>query len=83
MIYRSEIEETQIETHHVHGGGPTHGTEGPLAVSSSRFMTDLTNQFLQTGRTLDPDRAQEADDADSNDLKTINFYTVGVSPSNM
>ena len=46
-------------------------------------MTDLTNQFLQTGRTLDPDRAQEADDADSNDLKTINVYTVGVSPSNM
>ena len=46
-------------------------------------MTDIANQFLQTGRTLDPDRAQEADDADSNDLKTINVYTVGVLPSNM
>ena len=69
--------------HHVHGGGPTHGTEGPLAVSSGGFMTDLASQFLQTARTLDPNRAQKADDADTNDLETINVYTVGISPSNM
>ena len=46
-------------------------------------MTDLASQFLQTARTLDPNRAQKADDADTNDLKTINVYTVGISPSNM
>jgi alcohol oxidase len=65
----------KIEKHQVHGGGATHGTEGPLAVSSGGFLTDLANQFLQTARTLDPDRAQKPDDADSNDLKTINVYT--------
>ncbi|KAF8263502.1 alcohol oxidase [Lactarius quietus] len=56
-------------------GGPTHGTDGPLAVSPGGFLTDLAQQFLQVGRALDPDRAQKPDDADSNDLETINVYT--------
>jgi hypothetical protein len=41
-------------------------------------MTDLGEQFLQVARTLDPDRAQKPDDTDSNDLETINVYTVSV-----
>ena len=44
-------------------------------------MTDLAKQFLQVARTLDPDNAQKPDDTDSNDLKTINVYTVGTSCS--
>jgi hypothetical protein len=43
---------------------------------------DLATQFLQTARTLDPYRAQKPDDTDSNDLETINVYTVGAFPSN-
>ncbi|KAH9046735.1 alcohol oxidase-like protein [Lactarius hengduanensis] len=62
----------KIETYQVPGGGPTHGTDGPLAVSLSGFVTDLAEQFLQVARTLDPDRAQKPDDADLNDLETIN-----------
>jgi hypothetical protein len=56
----------------------THGTDGPLAVSEGGFMTDLGEQFLQVARTLDPDSAQKPDDTDSNDLETINVYTVSV-----
>ena len=41
-------------------------------------MTDLGEQFLQVARKLDPDHAQKPDDTDSNDLKTINVYTVCV-----
>lgn len=41
-------------------------------------MTDLGEQFLQVARTLDPDHAQKPDDTDSNDLETINVYTVSV-----
>ncbi|KAH9053397.1 alcohol oxidase-like protein [Lactarius vividus] len=62
----------KIETYRVPGGGATHGTDGPLAVSLSGFFTDLAEQFLQVARTLDPDRAQKPDDADLNDLETIN-----------
>ena len=39
-------------------------------------MTDLGEQFLQVARKLDPDRAQKPDNTDSNDLETINVYTV-------
>jgi alcohol oxidase len=65
----------KIETYQVPGGGSTHGTDGPLAVSPAGFLTDLAKQFLQTARELDPNRAQKPDDTDSNDLKTINVYT--------
>ncbi|KAH8989703.1 alcohol oxidase-like protein [Lactarius akahatsu] len=68
----------KIETYQVPGGGPTHGTDGPLAVSPGGYFTDLGKQFLQVARILDPDRAQKPDDTDSNDLETINVYTVGV-----
>ncbi|KAI9439017.1 alcohol oxidase-like protein [Lactarius indigo] len=65
----------KIETYQVPSGGPTHGTEGPLGVSRGGFSSDLEEQFLQTARTLDPDRAQKPDDTDTNDLETINVYT--------
>ena len=41
-------------------------------------MTDLGEQFLQVARTLDPDHALKPDDTDSNDLETINVYTVSL-----
>jgi hypothetical protein len=72
------MEGSQIETYQIPGGGATHGTYGPLAVSEGGFMTDLGEQFLQVARTLDPDHAQKPDDTDSNDLETINVYTVSV-----
>ncbi|KAH9174549.1 alcohol oxidase-like protein [Lactarius sanguifluus] len=65
----------KIETYQVPGGGPTHGTDGPLGVSRGGFFSDLAQQFLQVARKLDPDRAQKPDDADTNDLETINVYT--------
>jgi alcohol oxidase len=65
----------KVEAYQIPGGGATHGTDGPLAVSEGGFMTDLGEQFLQVARTLDPDRAQKPDDTDSNDLETINVYT--------
>ncbi|KAI9447383.1 alcohol oxidase-like protein [Lactarius indigo] len=65
----------KIETYQVPGGGPTHGTDGPLTVSPGGFVTDLAEQFLQVARTLDPDHAQKPDDTDPNDLETINVYT--------
>ncbi|KAI9453455.1 alcohol oxidase-like protein [Lactarius psammicola] len=65
----------KIETYQAPGGGPTHGTDGPLGVSRGGFSSDLEEQFLQTARALDPDRAQKPDDADTNDLETINVYT--------
>ncbi|KAH9017281.1 alcohol oxidase-like protein [Lactarius hengduanensis] len=65
----------KIETYQVPGGGPTHGTDGPLAVSAGGFITDLAEQFLQVARTFDPDHAQKPDDTDPNDLETINVYT--------
>ncbi|KAH9055339.1 alcohol oxidase-like protein [Lactarius vividus] len=46
----------KIETYRVPGGGATHGTDGPLALRAH----------------FDPDRAQKPDDADLNDLETIN-----------
>ena len=62
----------------VPGRGPTHGTDGPLAVSPGGFVTDIAKQFLQVARTFDPDRAQKPDDTDPNDLETINVYTVRI-----
>ncbi|KAF8262162.1 alcohol oxidase [Lactarius quietus] len=65
----------KIETYQVPGGGPTHGKNGPLAVSTGGFASDLAEQFLQVARTLDPGLAQKPDDADTNDLETINVCT--------
>ncbi|KAI9432495.1 alcohol oxidase-like protein [Lactarius indigo] len=44
----------KIETYQVPGGGTTHGTDGPLAVSLGGFLTDLAEQFLQVARTPRP-----------------------------
>ncbi|KAH8989704.1 alcohol oxidase-like protein [Lactarius akahatsu] len=65
----------KIETYQVPGEGPTHETDGPLGVSPGGFFSDVAEQFLQVARKLDPDRAQKPDDADTNDLETINVYT--------
>ncbi|KAH9174551.1 alcohol oxidase-like protein [Lactarius sanguifluus] len=65
----------KIETYQAPGGGPTHGSDGPLGVSRGGFFSDLAGQFLRVARKLDPDRAQKPDDADTNDLETINVYT--------
>ncbi len=72
---------TQTETYQKPGGGPTHGTDGPLNVASAIEGTlgDFDEQFLQVARTLDPARARAPADTDTNDLSTINVYTVGVS----
>jgi hypothetical protein len=71
---------TQTETYQIPGGGPTHGTNGPLNVASAIEGTlgDLDEQFLQVARALDPVRARAPPDTDTNDLSTINVYTVGV-----
>ena len=71
---------TQTETYQIPGGGPTHGTDGPLNVSFAIEGTlgDFDEQFLQVARTLDPARARAPPDTDTNDLSTINVYTVGV-----
>lgn len=59
------------------GGGPTHGTDGPLNVSFAIDGTlgDFDEQFLQVARALDPARARAPPDTDTNDLSTINVYT--------
>ena len=38
---------------------------------------DFGDQYLQVARALDPARARLPSDTDTNDLKTINVYTVG------
>jgi hypothetical protein len=71
---------TQTETYQIPGGGPTHGTDGPLNVSLAIEGTlgNVDEQFLQVARALDPARARAPPDTDSNDLSTINVYTVGI-----
>jgi alcohol oxidase len=67
----------QTENYQVASGdGPTHGSDGPLNVSLA--TDDCGEQFLQVARAFDPARAQAPSDADTNDLSTINVYTVGV-----
>jgi hypothetical protein len=70
---------TQTETYQIPGGGPTHGTDGPLNVAFAIKGTlgDFDEQFLQVARALDPARARAPPDTDTNDLSTINVYTVG------
>ncbi|KAF8262161.1 alcohol oxidase-like protein [Lactarius quietus] len=65
----------KIETYQVPGGGPTHGADGPLGVSTGGFFSDIAKQFLQAARTLDRGLAHKPDDADANDLETINVCT--------
>jgi len=38
---------------------------------------DLGDQYLQAAAALDPTRARAPPDTDTNDLKTIDVYTVG------
>ena len=66
----------KTETYQVTTGGPTHGSNGPLKVSEGGFFTDLGQQFLDVSRALDPDRGLAPPDTDTNDLSTINVYTV-------
>jgi hypothetical protein len=67
----------QTETYQVAGGDtPTHGNNGPLKVSLA--LDDCAEQFLQVARALDPTRAQAPSDTDTNDLSTINVYTVDI-----
>ena len=68
----------QTETYQVPDVGPTHGTDGPLEVSPGALIADFGEQFLQVARALDPARAKAPSDTDTNDLSTINVYTVGV-----
>jgi alcohol oxidase len=66
---------SQTETYQLPNGGPTHGTDGPLKVS--RIMSlDFGDQYLQVARALDPAHSSLPSDTDTNDLKTINVYTV-------
>jgi len=67
----------QTETYQVPDVGPTHGTDGPLKVSPGALVADFGEQFLQVARALDPARAKLPPDTDTNDLSTINVYTVG------
>ena len=66
----------KTETYQVTAGGPTHGSNGPLKVSEGGLFTDLGQKFLDVSRALDPDRALAPFDTDTNDLSTINVYTV-------
>jgi alcohol oxidase len=69
---------TQTETFQVADGGPTHGIDGPFKVSSGGLVADFGEQFLQVARALDPARATAPPNTDTNNLSTINVYTVGV-----
>ena len=67
----------QLETYQAPDVGPTHGTDGPLKVSPGALVADFGEQFLQVARAFDPARAKLPPDTDTNDLSTINVYTVG------
>jgi len=70
---------SQTETYQISSGAPTHGTGGPLKVSRVLSL-DFGDQYLQVVGTLDPTRARAPPETDTNDLKTINVYSVGVLP---
>jgi hypothetical protein len=42
------------------------------------MIVDCAEQFLQVARALDPARASVPSNTDTNDLSTINVFTVGV-----
>jgi len=70
---------SQTETYQISNGAPMHGTEGPLKVSRVLSL-DFGDQYLQVVAALDPVRAHASPETDTNDLKTINVYSVGVLP---
>ena len=69
---------SQTEMYQVTRDAPTHGTDGPLKVSGSSIFLDFGHQYLQVVGGLDPARTREPPETDTNDLKTINLYTVGL-----
>jgi alcohol oxidase len=69
---------SQTETYQIAREAPTHGTDGPLKVSESSIFLDFGHQYLQVVGELDPARTREPPDTDTNDLKTINVYAVGL-----
>lgn len=66
----------QTETYQISSGTPTHGTKGPLKVSRVLSL-DFGDQYLQVVGALDPARTRASPETDTNDLKTINVYSVG------
>jgi hypothetical protein len=73
----------KTETYQVPGSdGSTHGSDGPLKVSLAidGTLAAIDEQFLQVARALDPAHAQAPSDTDTNDLSTINVYTVSTLP---
>jgi len=49
-----------------------------VALAIEGTLSDFDQQFLQVARALDPTRARAPPDTDTNDLSTINVYTVGI-----
>jgi hypothetical protein len=49
-----------------------------VALAIEGTLGDFDQQFLQVARALDPARARAPPDTDTNDLSTINVYTVGI-----
>jgi len=76
------IEESEIETYQIPGGGRLTTQTVHSVLPASGFFLDLAEQFPQVARALDSDCAQKPDDADTNDSETVNVtvYMVGVSP---
>jgi alcohol oxidase len=68
---------SQTETYQIAGGSPTHGSDGPLKVSLGVTTLDFGDQYLQAAAALDPARSRAQPYTDTNDLSTINVYTVG------
>jgi len=68
---------SQTETYQIAGGSPTHGSDGPLKVSLGVTTLDFGEQYLQAAAALDPARSRAQPYTDTNDLSTIDVYTVG------
>jgi alcohol oxidase len=68
---------SQTETYQIAGGTLTHGSDGPLKVSLGVTTLDFGDQYLQAAAALDPARSRAQPYTDTNDLSTINVYTVG------
>ena len=65
-------------TYQIAGGEQMHGSDGPLKVSLGVTTLDFGDQFLQAAAALDPTRTRAQPYTDTNDLSTVNVYTVGV-----
>lgn len=70
---------SQTETYQIAGGSRTHGSDGPLKVSLGVTTLDFGDQYLQAAAALDPARSRTQPYTDTNDLSTIDVYTVGGS----